>query len=86
MENSDGWAGRIEDDPAYPPPRLVDGIYPDYTCTHCGKQGVSEKAMDVFVASLCEDCFWVEFRGYLKAVSGHEWTEEQARAVYGAEF
>ena len=65
-----------------------------YQCEKCGKQGVSEEGLDVFVAQLCDECFWKLWREYLEATSGSlgpdgprpegEWTDAEARAYYYA--
>lgn len=60
--------------------RRYGGIDLDqFTCEKCGKQGVCVEGIEVFVAALCDECFWTEWKGYLQAVSGKEWTDEQAR-------
>jgi hypothetical protein len=46
--------------------------YAQYACEKCGTQGVCESGMDVFIASLCQECFDIEWRGYLSAVLGRE--------------
>jgi hypothetical protein len=42
--------------------------YTQYACTDCGKKGVCEDGMDVFVACICQDCFDKLWARYLQVL------------------
>ena len=53
--------------------------YGDYRCEKCGVRGVTEIGMDIFVASLCQQCFDREWREYLSAIFEREVSEDEAK-------
>lgn len=44
--------------------QIVEIDFSQYTCEKCGKKGVCEEGMDVFIACLCQTCYdtlWAEY-------------------------
>lgn len=46
--------------------------YSQYHCQECGKLGICEDGMDVFIAALCQECYERLLAEYVKAVRAGE--------------
>ena len=49
--------------------RKYDIDYSQYHCQECGKLGICEDGMDVFIAALCQECYDRLLAEYIKVIS-----------------